>query len=174
MMSIRLKLHPEIPIQILHPDGGMHYERWNREIAAGTYPRDEIITTCIRDQLGSQVDSAVSAERTRFLETLFREAAADSIDLFVYVTPIHPRVQGTPLGRRLRAGSLAAIQSLLPTLASRHGGTVFEFTSVDDYGGDPAHWYDCMHMGIDDSQRIADTVGTVIRTDDQRGVLSGF
>ena len=174
LKSIRLRAHPEIPIQTLHPDGGMHYERWNRQIAAGTYARDAIIGSCIENQMGSQVDSAISEERKQFLTTLFREAAADSVRLVVFVTPIHPRVVSTPLGARLRGGSLAALRELLPTLAARYGGTVLDFSSVESYGGDPTHWYDCMHMGVDDSHLVADSLAVVIGQHPAKGVPGGL
>jgi hypothetical protein len=109
-LSVRLRLRPETPIQILHADGSMHYERYNRQIAAGTYPRDEIISSCIDNQLGSQVDSTISRERAQYLESLFQEAASQRVRLVVYITPLHPRVTNTRLGERLRGGSLAAIR----------------------------------------------------------------
>ena len=174
LKSIRLRLHPRSPFEILHPNGGMHYERWDGEIAAGTYARDAIIGSCIENQMGAQVDSAISQERKGFLTTLFREAAADSVQLVVFVTPIHPRVGPTPLGARLRGGSLASLRALLPELAARYGGTVLDFSSVDHYGGDPTHWYDCMHMGVDDSHRVADSLAVVIGQRVASGVPSGL
>lgn len=161
--SVSLKINPRVPIQILHTDGGMHYERWDGQRSAGTFDNREVIAACRqRFQEDASGQARISGHRVAMLDSLVREARAAGVNVVLWVTPDNP-ILADIVRTSTASGVLAALSDSLLSAYERDDHVAVlrpaPGSSLVPYADD---WYDCSHFGKANSAAVAISLGRVI------------
>ncbi len=147
LRSLRVQLTGHFPQRLaFDPDGYLHYRDFERERASGHYDLD----TKVQREIGEYVArtagyTAISAERRRYLEQLLQYSHDHGIKVVMWVTPLGPRLLET-LGARGYDQREREVLAMLHELGTKYGDRVFDFSSVEKFGGDPNGFWDGAHM----------------------------
>lgn len=130
--------------------GFVIYDRWERGA-----DRDEAFDKNagkLRDQLSGRGFDALSPRRVALFQDMVRTAHAEGATIDVFIPPLTSEFAG------LRSGPLASrIQDLEAMLTGlEREGTIrlFRVHSIADFHGDPAGYYDGLHMTEDNATRL--------------------
>jgi hypothetical protein len=153
--AITAKINDKEPLHHFYADGYLDYRTRDRAIAAGTYPREKMISSCAReavDSLRSQYPFDV--RRLALLERILARARAEGIQVTLWVTPYHPEV----FERIAREPKLDAWMQSVPDtvqrIAASNGAAFVNLQTIDTFDGDPVEFYDCAHFGNANAERI--------------------
>lgn len=147
LRSLRVQLTGHLPQRnYFDADGYLHYGEYERERATGHYDLD----TKVQREIASYVArtagyTAISPERRKYLEELLQYCHERGIKVVIWVTPLGPRVLAS-IGPRGYDQREREVLAMLRELGARYGDPVFEFSSVEKFGGDPDGFWDGAHM----------------------------
>jgi hypothetical protein len=100
----------------------------------------------------------LSELRKSYLEATIREAQVDGVQIIIYISTLHPVTVEHLQGRTEFARLLEEKQVYLATLQEVFGTRVYDFSSIDKFGGTVTGWYDCGHMDETNEIRVAETL----------------
>ena len=128
------------------PDGYLHYGEYEQERATGHYyPNIKIQREIAQYVARTAGYTAVSPERRKYLEDLLQYCHERGIKVVMWVTPLGPRLLET-LGPRGYDQRKEEVLAMLNELGAKYGDRVFDFSSVEKFGGDPKGFWDGAHM----------------------------
>lgn len=150
----RLPTPPEIDV-VVGPDGFVTYRLRERALAAGHFDLGHHVRETTDHFLGVYRGfQELSARRLAYLVELLDLAAARGVALRVFVPPLHPDQE-----RALRAST--AYPRLMPRFlrflrraCAARGVPLFDGTRLESFGGDPALFYDGLHMREENNRRL--------------------
>ena len=147
LRSLRVQLTGRLPQRLyFDPDGYLHYGDYERERATGHYDVDTQIQRAIAEYVGRTAGyTAISQQRRKYLEELLQYCQARGIKVVMWVTPLGPRLLET-LGPRGYDQREREVLGMLHDLGAKYGDPVYDFSSVEKFGGDPKGFWDGAHM----------------------------
>jgi hypothetical protein len=159
LRSLRLSFtgYPE-PATTFDDDGFLHYPKWERQIALGTFtPNYEGSKTEYTNRF-FRFTAIDNARRERF-EGLLEYAHSHNIAVRAFLTPL-----SGPLIEHLRIHrSFDSLHQLVWTylqeVQARHPHfSVVDFTDVRSFGGNPAGFLDGAHTDDENSRRLVEAL----------------
>lgn len=143
----------------LDPDGMLHYLKFSREIAAGTFQPDFSGTALAYAGRFAGM-THVGEDREHALRTLLTLAHAHNVRVHAFISPLHHSVV-THLNQhrdfaRLRQETLALLQQLSSEFPQEL--TVRDYTDVSRFGGDPELFYDGAHIREGNADRLVQSL----------------
>lgn len=129
----------------LEPDGYLRYDVHEAERARGHYDLD----SKVEEGAGAWLDhysgyTGISAERQEYLEATLRYCHERGIKVVLFVTPLHPRVvaaiESKGYGDRKKE-----VLAMLGRVSKEWNVPVYDFSSIESFGGNPAWFYDGAH-----------------------------
>lgn len=147
LRSLSVQLTGRLPQRnYFDPDGYLHYGEYERERASGRYDLDSKVQRYVAQYVARTAGyTAVSTERRKYLEELLQYCQERGIKVVMWVTPLGPRLLETigPRGYNQREREVLA---MLQELGAKYGAAVYDFSSVENFGGDPNGFWDGAHM----------------------------
>jgi hypothetical protein len=143
----------------IDPDGMLHYLKFSREIAAGTF-RPEFAGTALAYESRFAGMTRVGDDREHALRTLLTLAHERNITVRAFISPLHHSVVAH-LNRhrdfaRLRREVLAMLQQMSSEFAPHLA--VRDYTDVSVFGGDPELFYDGAHVREGNADRLVQSL----------------
>ncbi|MGB0652319.1 MAG: hypothetical protein ACPGQL_03880 [Thermoplasmatota archaeon] len=140
------------PRLALAADGEGIYPVFERHIAAGTFDQEAELERHWRNEALATYQAVLGLDQSKLavLDTLLAEARGHDTRVTLFFTPFHPdaweRLLELPDFEQVHDAAKA-------TVAERCADAirVFDFTHVDDWGGDPASFYDNFHYRADNA-----------------------
>ena len=133
----------DLPQEALAADGWQTHPRWDAELAAGTFPHAERITSSVASVSARyRRGLTLSPARLALLERFLQEARAGGIRVTAFIPPVHPQLMDSRAATSLGAMT-AAMDSVLRD-AGRRG--LVRYVAPDQLATDPALYYDAVHM----------------------------
>jgi hypothetical protein len=136
------------------PDGYLHYLLYEKERAEGHYPLQRRVDAMADDYTRRfQGYSHLSPERVGYLRDIMDYARQRNMRVILFITTLHPRVIEVvdPTGYEQR---YAQVKDLLEQMKQEYGAQVFDFSTVDKFGGQTDWFYDGAHI----DERNADLI----------------
>ena len=156
LRSLRVRLTGRFPQRFsFDGDGYLHYGDYERERATGHYDLDTKIQRDVAQYVARSAGyTAISPERRKYLEELLQYCQGRGIEVVIWVTPLGPRLLESlgPRGYSQREGEVVA---MLQDLGAKYGAAVYDFSSVEKFGGDPNGFWDGAHMTEPNNARVA-------------------
>jgi len=147
LRSLRVQITGHAPQRnYFDPDGYLHYAEYEQERASGHYD----LNAKVQRDLAQYVErtagyTAISGERRRYLEDTLKYCHDRDIQVVMWVTPLGPRLLQA-LGPRGYDQREREVLAMLQELGAKYGDPVYDFSSVDKFGGDPNGFWDGAHM----------------------------
>ncbi len=141
------------------PDGFVSYQLRERELAEGRFDLDHHIDETIHHfrRIYAGFDR-LSARRLAYLDALLELAAAKGTRVAIWIPPVHPHFEAAlaalpayPARDREAAEAIAAS-------AARHRVPFLDARRFESFGGDPALYYDGIHVREENDRRILDAL----------------
>jgi hypothetical protein len=147
LRSLRVQLTGRLPQRnYFDADGYLHYGEYEQERATGHYDIDTKIQRDIAQYVARTAGyTGISPERRKYLEELLQYCQARGIKVAIWVTPLGPRLLES-LGPRGYDQREREVVAMLHGLGARYGDPVYDFSSVNKFGGDPDGFWDGAHM----------------------------
>ncbi len=128
------------------PDGYLHYAEYERERASGHYDVESKIQRYVAQYVARTAGyTTISPERRSYLEELLQYCHDRGIKVVIWVTPLGPRLLET-IGPRGYDQREREVLALLQELGAKYGAAVYDFSSVEKFGGDSNGFWDGAHM----------------------------
>ncbi len=143
------------------PNGEVILVGRDAEIEKGTFNLKRKIAGRIRRyperSLGMSSYTGLSPERKIYWERFLDYCDANGIKVYVFLTPYHPALYKlmTPLGVESLIGE---VREFVSATTIESGGVFRDFSRVEYFGGDPALFYDEIHMQPENSERLVDSL----------------
>lgn len=145
--------------QRMEADGQIVSPRDEAAIAAGTFDReaaiDDYITRRILPPIG--VETGLAPIKQGAFRNLVSEATAAGTQVIVYLTTNHPTVLERLADHEEFQYQLEETRRIALEMCST-GIALFDFLSIDGYGGDPDGFYDGWHINPDNARREMATI----------------
>jgi hypothetical protein len=156
LTSLKVALRPRLPEHAFDPNGRIHSPLWDKERAAGTFDLGGMVDRCTKGvvQVTTTYDHLDTA-RVRQLDDLLTEIRRDSVALVVWLPPFHPRLAEAIAQSPQAPANAERAKEAIEEMARRHGVPLVDLSLISSFSGDTTHWYDCIHYGPDDADRIA-------------------
>ena len=156
LTSLKVALRPALPEHAFDPNGRIHSPLWDTQRAAGTFDLAGMVNRCAKGVVeGAVAYDHLDTTRVRLLDQLLGEIQRDSVGLVLWLPPFHPRLaEAIAQSPQANANAERARQAIVD-LAARHGLPLVDLSLISSFSGDTTHWYDCIHYGPDDADRIA-------------------
>lgn len=147
LRSLRVQLTGHFPQHYtFDADGYLHYTEYEQERATGHYDLDTKIQREIAQYVGRTAGySAISPERRAYLEKLLQYCHDRRIKVVIWVTPLGPKLLES-IGPRGYEAREREVLAMLHELGAKYGDPVYDFSSVEKFGGDPGGFWDGAHM----------------------------
>jgi hypothetical protein len=158
MLLMWYQVHPSsrpAPKMSFDPRGFVLYDYWERMIREGKADRDDAFDKNagkLRDQLSGRGFDALSPRRVALFQDMVRTAHAEGATIDVFIPPLTSEFAG------LRSGPIASripdLEVMLSALEREGTIRLFRVHSIADFHGDPAGYYDGLHMTEDNATRL--------------------
>ena len=130
--------------------GFVIYDRWERgDERADAHDKN---AGKLRDQLSGRGFDALSPRRVALFQDMVRTAHAEGATIDVFIPPLTSEFAG------LRSGPIASrihdLEVMLSALEREGTIRLFRVHSIADFHGDPAGYYDGLHMTEDNATRL--------------------
>jgi len=154
--SIWIRLKPRPPLFEFQPDGHEEDRVLDTQIQSGVYPRADKLKRC-EDSLEAKFDNfrEVSPDLEQDLKLLLSEAAADKVQVVLWITPVHPEALDKIMSEPQARANFQNAEAHLIQLGAKFNLPVRDLIDSQTFGGDPNSWYDCVHYDERDADRIA-------------------
>ena len=141
--ALRPATHEKAMWRVFEPDGwqSRNYQDAKRE--AGKWDQEAIVAKQLKGWYMNPTKPPAPATFTD-LEALIARAAADGVRTTVVATPTTARVKDHWRDTGF-ANQERQIRARLSEIADRHGARFADYSSVENYGGDPTEFYDTIH-----------------------------
>jgi hypothetical protein len=127
-------------------DGYLRYLLYEQDRAKGTYPLDRRVDA-IMPAYASRYAAydQLQPERVHDLDEIMQYAQKRGARVVLFITTLHPRVLATvePHGYEQRYDD---VKALLAKMHAQYGATVYDFSHIEAYGGQPDWFYDGAHV----------------------------
>ena len=154
--SLKVALRPKLPEHAFDPNGRIHSPLWDKERSEGTFDLGGMVGRCETGVLQSTVNyDHLDTLRMARLDTLIGEIRADSARLVLWLPPLHPHLAAAIANSPAADAHARLAVQTIAELARRHDVPLVDLSLVATFAGDTTHWYDCIHYGPDDADRIA-------------------
>ena len=147
--------HPDaLPQEALAADGFQTHPRWDAELRLGVFPQQTRVAVSSRDVRSRYAGGiSLSSSRLRELDRLLGEAKDARVRVTVFVPPVHPLLLHEAMGTALPSLTAQLVGVLRG--AERKGLVRYaETRSLADFAGDPALYYDAIHMTAANADRL--------------------
>ena len=126
------------------------------QIQSGVYPRADKLKRC-EDSLEAKFDNfrEVSPDLEQDLKLLLSEAAADKVQVVLWITPVHPEALDKIMSEPQACANFQNAEAHLIQLGAKFNLPVRDLIDSQTFGGDPNSWYDYAHYNERDADRIA-------------------
>ena len=129
----------------LEPDGYLRYDIHEKERAGGHYDLD----SKVEEKAGEYLDrysgyTGISAERQKYLEDTLRYCHERGIKAVLFVTPLHPRVVAA-INSKGYGDRKKEVLAMLGRVSKEWNVPVYDFSSIENFGGNPTWFYDGVH-----------------------------
>ncbi len=130
-----------------------------RRIRRGTYNLEKKIEEDRDKYLGRFAGyTDISRWRVGYLERLLELCAAHRIELYVYITPLHPEIVALLRAERDYDARHEQVLALLRGYSERHGFALADMSEVHMFDGDPENFYDGAHARVENQRKIIDAL----------------
>ena len=135
-------------------DGYLHYLLYEKERAAGNYPLQRRIDAFADDYSTRFTGyTQLSPERVEYLHDIMDYARQRHMRVILFLTTLHPRVIQVVESKGYEQ-RYAEVKQLLEQMKQQYGSEVFDFSTVDKFGGQNDWFYDGAHI----DERNADLI----------------
>jgi hypothetical protein len=147
-----------LPQEVLAPDGFQTHPRWDAELRLGVFPQQTRVAISSRDVRSRYVGQVqLSSSRLRELDRLLREANEAGVRVTVFVPPVHPVLLHETMGTALPSLTTQLV-GILRAAEQKGLARYAETRSLADFAGDPALYYDAIHMTAGNADRLLATL----------------
>ncbi len=102
--------------------------------------------------------TGVARWRVRYFERLLELCAAHKIELYVYITPLHPEIVALLRAARGYDARHEQVLALLRGYSERYGFALEDMSEVHMFDGDPENFYDGAHARVENTRKIIDAL----------------
>lgn len=156
LTSLKVAVRPTLPEHAFDPNGRIHSPLWDSQRAAGKFDLAGMVDRCSSGVLkGAVAYDHLDTTRVRQLGELLTEIQQDSVALTLWLPPFHPRLAEAIAQSPEAAANAERARQAVVDLARSHDVRLVDLSLISSFAGDTAHWYDCIHYGPDDADRIA-------------------
>jgi len=153
--SLRVQLTGHLPQRnYFDLDGYLHYGEYERERASGHYDLNTKIQRDVAQYVARTSGyTAISPQRRQYLEAMLQYCQDRGIRVVMWITPLGPRLLQT-LGPRGYGQREREVLAMLKELGAKYDDPVYDFSSVEKFGGDPNGFWDGAHMTEQNNARV--------------------
>ena len=127
-------------------DGYLRYLLYERDRANGTYPLQRRIDAIMPAYASRyQAYSELQPERVQDLTDIMQYAQQRHARVILFITTLHPRVLATVASHGYEQ-RYQDVKRLLEKMHAQYGATVYDFSQIESYGGQPDWFYDGAHI----------------------------
>ena len=157
LSSLWHQLRPSRALPRMHFDGDgfVTYDVWETAQREGRFdpvPEFARVKAQLLGPLSGREFDALSAERVALFQDMVRSAHAAGIQVDVYIPPLHPRLADVRTGPIV--ARTAELEALLGALEREGALRWFRIHRIEDVHGDPAGYFDGIHMSEANSTRV--------------------
>ncbi|HEX3760830.1 MAG TPA: hypothetical protein VHW23_19160 [Kofleriaceae bacterium] len=157
LSSLWHHLHPSHALARMHfdDDGFVTYDVWEAAQASGRFdpaPEFARVEAELRGPLSGRDFDALSSRRVALFQDMVRSAHAAGTQVDVYIPPLHPRLADVRTGPIV--ARTAELEALLGALEREGSLRWFRIHRIEDVHGDPAGYFDGIHMSEANSTRL--------------------
>ena len=158
MLLMWYQVHPSsrpAPKMSFDPRGFVLYDYWERMLREGKADRGEAFDKNagkLRDQLSGRGFDALSPRRVALFQDIVRTAHAEGVTVDVFIPPLASEftaLRSAPIASRIQE-----LEAMLVALEREGTIRLLRIHSIEDFHGDPAGYYDGLHMNEDNATKL--------------------
>jgi hypothetical protein len=157
LRSLRMRFVDGYPVaeSSFDTDGLLHYVKWEREIAEGTFVPD--IASSVEEYEGRYAGfDALDPTRKALFSEMVALASRQHISVRAFITPLHDRVRERLREQGNLEARLVELRAFLSEVATNFPSfTWVDYLDVRSFGGDPTAFFDGAHARDANMSKLA-------------------